>query len=65
MTREELWKAYTERNKWGEQGEAVISMPTLRKLFDQIWDKAEEHGKAEARKKQGVDLGSIFRGAGF
>jgi hypothetical protein len=54
MTRRELWAAYCRHNPEfspGEPGATVtMSVAGLRKLFDQTWDKAEAHGRAEAQQ---------------
>lgn len=50
MTREALWKIYTDRNPQFlvEGGQVTMSAAGLKKLFDQTWDQATQ--AAEAKK---------------
>jgi hypothetical protein len=45
MTREELWRKFTERNpSFDGDGMVTLSARGLRKLFNQTWDFAFEAG---------------------
>ncbi len=71
MTRSELWSAYTAKNPaFAGGGNITMSAEGLRKLFNQTWDKAEEHGRAMAAASGGGGKsgGSVFDeifGGGF
>jgi hypothetical protein len=70
MTKEELWKVYSNKNpSFNGRGNVTMSAKGLRKLFDTTWDtamyKGEEEGEDEPRSyhstSAGVDaLKSIF-----
>jgi len=54
MTKEELWKVYSNKNPSFEgSGNVTLSAKGLRKLFDTTWDVAmydgEEEGQDEPR----------------
>jgi hypothetical protein len=54
MTKEELWKVYTNKNpSFDGSGNVTLSAKGLRKLFDTTWDVAmydgEEEGEDEPR----------------
>lgn len=70
MTREELWKIYTDRNPQFlvEGGQVTMSTTGLKRLFDQTWDQATQ--AAEAKKPvpsptAGDDLYERLFGGGF
>jgi len=53
MTREETWERLVAKNpQWRNDDNIVLSKRTLRRLFDLVWDKAEE----ELRATQVPDL---------
>lgn len=45
MTREQLWKIYTDKNPQFLNEEAIVQLPVrgLKKLFEQTWDQAQKH----------------------
>jgi len=54
MTKEELWKVYSNKNpSFDGSGNVTLSAKGLRKLFDTTWDVAmydgEEEGEDEPR----------------
>jgi hypothetical protein len=50
MKRDDLWKAYTDRNPSFEGSSTVTMTPAgLRKLFEQTWEKAHEAGFANGK----------------
>jgi len=54
MTKEELWKVYSNKNpSFNGRGNVTMSAKGLRKLFDTTWDVAmydgEEEGEEEPR----------------
>ena len=54
MTKEELWKVYSNKNpSFNGRGNVTMSAKGLRKLFDTTWDVAmydgEEEGEDEPR----------------
>jgi hypothetical protein len=70
MTKEELWKVYTNKNpSFNGRGNVTMSAKGLRKLFDTTWDVAMYDGEEESEDEPrsyhstntGVDaLKSIF-----
>jgi len=45
MSKEDLWKTYTERNpSFDGDGMVTLSARGLRKLFEQTWEHAQDHG---------------------
>ena len=67
MSKDELWKAYAEKNPQFEgEGTVTLSRAGLRKLFEQTWDKAHEAGmrsgfaSAELKAKADSLFGKIF-----
>jgi hypothetical protein len=50
MTKEELWKVYTNKNpSFNGRGNVTMSAKGLRKLFDTTWDVAMYDGEEEAQ----------------
>jgi hypothetical protein len=48
MKKSQLWKIYTAKNpSFAGDGNITMSARGLRKLFDQTWDLAYEHGEPE------------------
>ena len=48
MKKNQLWKIYCAKNPAFERdGNVTLSTRGLRKLFDQTWDYAYEHGEPE------------------
>jgi len=70
MTKEELWKVYSNKNpSFNGRGNVTMSAKGLRKLFDTTWDVAMYDGEEESEDEPrsyhststGVDaLKSIF-----
>ena len=67
MTREQLWKIYCDKNpSFAGEGNVTMSARGLRKLFEQTWDYAYEHGEPEiehapvTNSKTVDDLRKIF-----
>ncbi len=60
MTKDQLWKIYTDKNPTFLQQDKqfVITQRGLKKLFDQTWDQAFESGrligKATAEKEKSL-----------
>lgn len=59
MTKDELWKFYTDRNPQFT-GEGNVTMPKagLKKLFDQTWEQATK--EAEDRNKRRDEFKDLF-----
>lgn len=52
MTQQELWNAYCARNpSFSGDGEVTMSAGGLKKLFDQTWQFAEQHGVAIEKER--------------
>jgi len=52
MTQQELWSAYCARNpSFSGDGEVTMSAGGLKKLFDQTWQFAEQHGVAIEKER--------------
>jgi len=52
MTKEQLWKIYTDKNPSFLGDKPVTMSPQgLKKMFDQTFDLGEEHGKNLASKR--------------
>ena len=50
MTKEELWKVYSNKNpSFNGRGNVTMSAKGLRKLFDTTWDVAMYDGEEEAQ----------------
>lgn len=55
MTKDQLWKAYTDKNPQFLGSEPVTLTPAgLKKLFDQTFDMGYDHGLTIAKKLQDV-----------
>lgn len=57
MTKEELWRIYTDKNPQFLDEDAVIQMTGrgLRKLFEQTWDQAHGQGFSNGKAKAEID----------
>ena len=52
MTKEELWKVYTNKNpSFNGRGNVTMSAKGLRKLFDTTWDVAMFDGEMEKEEE--------------
>lgn len=70
MTKDELWKIYTDKNPKFLTDGATFTAAGLKKFFDTTFDQAHDQGvingkaltamKQDSRPTGGVDLGSIF-----
>ena len=50
MTKEELWKVYSNKNpSFNGRGNVTMSAKGLRKLFDTTWDVAMYDGEEECK----------------
>ena len=59
MTREQLWKIYTERNpSFNGDGNVTMTARGLRKLFDTTWDTAYFNGEEEPPRSSCRDQSS-------
>lgn len=61
MTKDELWKIYTDRNpQFSGEERFTISPEGLKKLFDQTWDQATKAAK-ENRRSNDALWNSLFK----
>jgi hypothetical protein len=52
MTKEELWKVYSNKNpSFNGRGNVTMSAKGLRKLFDTTWDVAMYDGEEEGEEE--------------